>query len=246
MNRTLKLRIVFLLLLSAVLLSGCGLMDQLSEAMIEGSGVIVSQEYDFTDFDAVDLSHAFQGTITQGDTFSVVVRVDDNLVDRLQVEQNGNTVRIGLENLSVTNNATLEADIILPRLVQLDTSGASQAQLNGINSADPLAISSSGASRVHGDVAVGDLTVDASGASNVTLAGSGGDVRANGSGASTVDLEELTATDANVEASGASTVTVNAAGQLDAEASGGSNVYYVGNPTMGAINTSGGSDVSQR
>ena len=45
--------------------------------------------------------------------------------------------------------------------------------------------------------------------------------------------------DAAVNAGGASTVTVNLSGRLDADASGASNVYYLGTPTLGTLETSG-------
>ena len=51
---------------------------------------------------------------------------------------------------------------------------------------------------------------------------------------------------ANVEASGGSEVTVNASGRLDADASGGSDIYYLGSPTLGTIEESGGGDVRRK
>ena len=55
-----------------------------------------------------------------------------------------------------------------------------------------------------------------------------------------------TPADANVEASGASEVTVNASGRLDADASGASDVYYLGSPILGRIDTSGASSVERK
>ncbi len=52
--------------------------------------------------------------------------------------------------------------------------------------------------------------------------------------------------DADVEASGASTVTVNLSGTLDADASGASRVLYLGNPSLGRIDTSGASSITRR
>jgi hypothetical protein len=228
--------------LAVIVLSGCNVIG----AAITGSGNVVSQEYDFTDFEEVDISHAFQGTITQGDAYSIVVRVDDNLVDRLEVSQEGNRVNIGLEETSLVTRATMEFEITMPNLTWLGVSGASQAQLNGFASGDDFTAEASGASRIHGDVATGNLDLEASGASTIALAGTGGDVRANAGGASTIDLEALTAANANVEASGASTVIVNMTGQLNANASGASNIYYLGNPTLGNIDESGGSNVGPR
>jgi hypothetical protein len=65
-------------------------------------------------------------------------------------------------------------------------------------------------------------------------------------GGSTVDLSKFSSTDANVSAGGSSDVTVNVSGRLDADASGASHVYYLGDPTMGEIDTSGGSSVEPK
>ena len=222
-------------------LTGC-----MNLSAITGSGNVVSQEYDFAGFDEVDISHAFIATISPGDEFSVVVRVDDNLVEHLVVEQEGNRVRVGLEQGAIATRATMEVDITMPRLTWLNASGASQVQLNGLLLDDNFTGEASGASQIHGDVDAVDMVLEASGASTVFLAGTAGNVRATASGASTIDLTELAAIDAQTEASGASNVTVNIEGILDADASGASKIFYLGQPEMGNINTSGGSDVEQR
>ncbi|WP_374689067.1 GIN domain-containing protein, partial [Promineifilum sp.] len=76
--------------------------------------------------------------------------------------------------------------------------------------------------------------------------GQGGTLAANASGASTIDLEAFPTTSANATASGASNVTVNTTGRLDADASGASNIHYLGQPALGDIEESGGSNVEQR
>lgn len=227
-------------LVTFVALSGCNMFG------VTGSGTVVSREYDFTDFDELEFDHAFHAVVTQGDTYSVVVRIDDNLVDRLLVEQEGNRVKIGLQPDTRFTRATMEAEITLPRLSRLSADGAAQVQLDGIESADNFIAEATGAGRIHGDVNVADVELTATGASNINLAGSGANVRANAEGASTIDLEAFTALDAQTVAEGASTVTVNVEGTLDADASGASHIYYVGQPAMGNIQTSGGSDVGPR
>lgn len=238
-NRTFLIRIA-VILIALVSLSACNL------SAITGSGNVVSQEYDFAGFDEVDISHAFIATITPGDAFSVVVRVDDNLVEHLAVEQEGGRVRVGLEQGTVATRATMEVDITMPRLTWLNASGASQVQINGLVLDDNFTGEASGASQIHGDVEAVDMVLDASGASTVFLAGTAANVRATASGASTIDLTELAAIDAQAEASGASNITVNIEGILDADASGASNIFYLGQPEKGNIKTSGGSNVEQR
>lgn len=233
---------IAVLAIALLALAGCSALAN----AITGSGNVVTREYDFTDFDEVDLSYAFVGNITQGEAYSIVVRVDDNLVDQLAVEQNDNRVSIGLKNNTLVTRATLEVDITMPNLSSLNVSGASQAQMSPFSFSDTFTVEASGASRVHGDVDAKDLELTASGASNITLAGTAGNVVANASGASKIDLEELTAVDAQTEASGASTIIVNIDGILDADASGASTITYLGNPTMGDIQSNGNSSVKAR
>jgi len=66
------------------------------------------------------------------------------------------------------------------------------------------------------------------------------------SDASNLDLTSFQVNDADVNLSGASHVTVNPTGRLDVDASGASNLQYLGEPTLGNINTSGGSNVNRK
>jgi hypothetical protein len=171
-----------------------------------GSGEIVTQEMDFTGFDKLDVSQGFNVEVNQGDDFSVIIRVDDNLVEFLQVEKVGDTLKIGLEGDRIYTTSNLRAEVTMPSLTGLEASGGS----------------------------------------DVTVSGTGEDITVDASGGSDADLASFSVVNANVVASGGSDVTINASGTLNVDASGGSQVYYLGSPTMGQIETSGGSDVDPR
>ena len=236
-----KIKILYPLL-AIFLLIGC------AQVTITGSGNVVAQEEAITDFDKVDISQSFNVDITQGENFSVVVRVDDNLVKRLNVVKQGSTLKIGLDpNQSYTiRNATMEAEVTMPELVGLDVSGNSNARLSGFESTNSLVVDLSGNSELHGDIQAGDTRFDVSGNSSITLSGSAGDISVDASGSSVVDLADFPATDGTVNASGASTVTVNLSGRLDADASGSSDVYYLGDPELGRTDTSGSSSIQPK
>ena len=78
------------------------------------------------------------------------------------------------------------------------------------------------------------------------MQGSASDIVIEGSGASRVELADFPLNNADINLSGASTGTVNLKGRLDAELSGASKLRYIGEPTMGNINTSGGSTISSK
>lgn len=88
--------------------------------------------------------------------------------------------------------------------------------------------------------------MEASGASSISLTGGAANLILEVSGASSVDLVSFPAIDLRAELSGASSADVNASGRLDVEASGASELSYLGNPTLGSVNTSGASTVSEK
>ncbi len=225
-------RVLFVLFMVSISLSACcglpcgSLCDSFSTGrlrVIRGSGDLVARDMDLTGFTRLEISHAFRVYLTQSDTYRVVVTADDNVWDDLQIVKSGDTLRIGLEpGFNTVQNATLEAEVSMPTLAGARISGAS---------------------RLTGDIDTGDVSFEVSGASRLILDGNGGDLRIEASGASQVDLSGFVAEDADVEASGASTVTVYVTGRLNADASGASRVEYLGDPSLGAIDTSGASSV---
>lgn len=118
-----------MLLVSGVLLSGCGFY--IGVRGLRGSGRMSTQNYDFKDFKRLEVGNAFVLNVTQGTEYSVSVTVDDNLVKYLDVVQRGDTVRIQLEPGSYTDTR-LEAKVTMPLLVSANLSGAVQARLTGV------------------------------------------------------------------------------------------------------------------
>jgi hypothetical protein len=211
-----------------------------------GSGNLETKEYDFANFTAVEVSSVFEFEITESSSYSVNVTADDNVIDFVQVTKDGQTLTIGLRNGPGFRSATLKASITMPELRSLTVSGASRGTVSGFSSTEDLDITVSGASRVTGDVRAGNVEFDISGASTIQLEGAANNMIASVSGASHFNLGGFTVDNANVNISGASTGTVNLTGRLDANVSGASGLWYIGEPTMGDINVSGASTLSKK
>lgn len=247
MSRLLLLLAVF----AVVLLSGCSMPDMIVNGIgraVTGSGNLITLEPTFQDFSRVEFSHAFQADVTQGESYSIVITIDDNLQQYLEVSQTGDTLKVGFkaELMLSLRNATMKARITMPELTGVRGSGATRITIGGFESSRDLAVDLSGASTLRGQIDAGDLQADVSGASRVELTGRGQDGRISVSGASQANLADFAMQNVAVEASGASRAEVNASGRLDAEASGASTVGYAGTPTMGRIETSGASSVRER
>ncbi len=244
-------RLMLLLAAFALLfLSACSLPDLMvgdAGRVVTGSGNLVTLEQTNQNFSRVEFSHAFQADITQGESYSVVITIDDNLEQYLQISQTGDTLKVGFQpGLLSLRNTTMRARITMPELTGVVGSGATQIRIDGFESGQDLRVNVSGASSLRGNIDAGNLNAEVSGASRLELTGQGQDGRINVSGASQANLANFRMQNVDVQVSGASRAEVNASGRLDADASGASMVLYSGDPTMGRIQTSGASNVRAR
>lgn len=233
---------------------------------VSGSGDLITEEYNFSDFNRVQVANAFQVEISQSDTFGISITVDDNIMDYVIVNRSGDTLQVRLKQGYIYHSVTAIAKISMPDIERLDMSGATQGILNDFIStgdititisgasiltlsdlsAGDLSMEVSGASNMTGNLTAGDVDFEVSGASNLSLSGSGQDLRADVSGASNMSMDNFTTDNADIDLSGVSTGVVNTGGTLDANVSGASTLYYIGNPLMGDIDISGASSVQKK
>jgi len=211
-----------------------------------GSGNLETEAYAFTNFTEVEIGSTFDFEIKQSSSYSINVTADDNVMDYVQVSQDGQTLKIRLGRVSILGSVTLRASVTMPQLHSLTASGASRGTVSGFNSTEDWDITVSGASTVTGNITAGDVEFNISGMSTIQLEGSANDIDANVSGASFFNLEAFTVNNADINFSGATSGTVNLNGSLDANLSGASTLWYIGEPTMGDINTSGMSTISKK
>lgn len=192
---------------------------------IKGSGVAASEAREADDFTGVDVGGVFQVEITAGKDFAVLVDADDNLLQYIKTEVNGDVLHI--ETTERINSTTpIRVRISAPNIESIEASGASKVSLAGVKNSN--------------------LRVDTSGASKVKIEGETSEVTVEVSGASSVDAESLKAKTADVDASGASSVNLFVTERLVSDASGASRISYSGNPTSVEKKTSGASRVHQK
>ena len=210
---------------------------------VSGSGNVVTRQIQTKPFTRLEVSGSFHVSVSVGSPEAVSVRVDDNLVDSLDVGVSGTALHIGLKSGTSVNNATLQADVTVRSLEALDGSGATTISLSNVLAADTLSVSLSGASRLSGPIDVGGGSIELSGASNAELSGSATSLTITENGASQLNATALTIDRLTIDLSGASHADVSVTGSLSAGASGASALRYAGSPTISRSETSGASTI---
>ena len=210
---------------------------------IKGSGKVVTKDYSVSSFSRLQVSDAFIVNLSVGDAEAVTVRVDDNLVDRLDVGASGETLHLGLKSGTSVRDATLEADVTVRSLSSLELSGASQIRWSDSLTGQKLDARLSGAAMVEGPVQLGEIDLGLSGASQARLLGTADRVVIDGSGASQIESLDLQARDLEITLSGATQATLSVSDTISADLSGASQLHYMGSPQFTKKDLSGASTV---
>ena len=213
---------------------------------ITGSGNLTTETFDLSGFTVVAAHSGFQVEVTQSTSFSIEITADDNIHQFIEVEMSGGTLDIRLRGNRFYHSVTIRAVITMPDLDGIELSGGSQASITGFSSGHDFWVEMSGGSQLNGNITTGDIDFELSGGSQVNLEGAADDLTIDASGGSQLDLEDFPVGDANIDMSGGGRATVNVSGTLSVDLSGGSQVFYVGQPAMGDIQLSGGSTVSRK
>lgn len=201
-------------------------------------------------FDKIKISGGIELFLTQSDEEAVVVSAShEKFKEGIKTVVENNTLKIyyfGGNNLDILKNKKLRVYVSFKSLVLLDAAGASDVQVAGVINVPSFTLSLSGASDFKGAVKVNDLKMDLSGASDVTIKGMATIVNIESSGASDVDGYELVSDFCSAKASGASDINITVNKELNAEASGSSDISYKGDGVMKEIHTGGSSNVSKK
>ena len=161
----------------------------------KGSGTVASAPIEVTPFRAIEASHHFTVRVAIGSPESATLRIDDNLLDAVDVGVRDGTLRVGLRPLTEVTHATLEIDVTAPALDRVMASGASQVRIEGRNEAERVDLTLSGSSELTADLDVGRGHLELSGTSTATLSGAAGTLEVTVSGASHLYADELSVGD---------------------------------------------------
>jgi hypothetical protein len=217
------------------------------DSTVTGSDNVVEEELNYSDFNAVDLSHSFSAEIIQSENYKLIISYNSNLREYVEVKKEGKLLKIGLADDHFYRNVKLSVKIYMPVLNKLAASGACKINIPKLSS-DNCSIELSGASDLHAVLDImNELKINSSGASEINLSGKAKNAEFSLSGASDLSGKDLIISDKlNIESSGASSVKISADGKIYLNLSGASSVDYYGNGSVVKSDLSGASEVRKR
>ncbi|ADN02298.1 hypothetical protein STHERM_c13580 [Spirochaeta thermophila DSM 6192] len=180
-------------------------------------GDLTTRRADLSGFSRIEISGVWEVEVMVGEEWSVKVEAPEGLFDYIGARTRGEVLELGWkeQHISFWNNLpTPKATVTLPRLEEVEASGAVSLSLVGLEG--------------------GRGRIELSGAGEVT--GRGGHLEyleLAVSGAGDVDLTGLEVANAEVDISGAASVRLWVTETLTGSVSGAGSLRYKGDPVVG-------------
>lgn len=191
----------------------------------QGSSETTSESRDVSGFEEVELRGIGNLSIQQGDSESLTVEAEEDVLPKIRTKVKDNRLIIGPKrNTSINTTEPINYELTVEDLSALEVSGSGDVEAEGI-STDELAVKIDGTGDVEISGEVDSQDVDISGS---------GDYQA----------EDLKSQQAEVDVGGTGSAIVNVSDELDANVSGTGSVEYVGDPTVDQ-DVSGTGEVSE-
>jgi len=219
-------------------------------------------------FNSIDVSTGIKLFLSQGNTQSIKVEADDNVIGDLKTQVSGSTLRIYMDHHDSgtwNNIRVLKVYVTCPDLNSLVTGSGSRTEVAGTWKArrsfnleassgssvtmalhaSSLKCESSSGSSVDLTVTADKLRLTSSSGSTIRVDGSGTSLNAEASSGSSIKAQNLKVENCVADASSASTVRVNVSRELDASATSVARVSYIGRPAKIERNVSSLGKVSE-
>src|SRR5262245_22783058 len=203
-------------LFGVLLVTGCSFVSE------PGSGNVVTESRNVPDFTAITLSGSGKLLVEQGNTESLTITADDNLLPLLTSEVKDGRLRLGQKsNTSIRPSKPIVYTVKVKSLEAIDLSGSGDIDLKNLKGKQlKVEFSGSGSLAAAGEVDSLDLSISGSGKSRT---------------------EGLKCKSATISISGSGNVVVAASETLAVKVSGSGSVEYVGDPTVTKRITGSGS-----
>ncbi|WP_456376338.1 head GIN domain-containing protein [Lutibacter sp.] len=238
MNTLKKITVILVVLFTT---TSC-FMDGLTG--IRGNGNIISEDRTIhSDFDVIKVQQGISLYLTQGNSTTLNVEADENILDLLITEVKNNELKVYFEK-NVYRAKARNVYLTTKDISEIRTSSGASVKSENTLHVNALDLNSSSGSSIKVYVNGTEISSEASSGANIDIYGKTTNFSANASSGSSIDADKLETVDAYVKASSGASIDVNATGKLTAKASSGGAIDFVGNPTNVNKDTSSGGSVS--
>jgi len=204
--------------------------------VVRGSGDLVSEAREVSGFSEVRLDGAGRLRITQGESESLEIEAEDNVIEELTAEVRGQTLVLGFQDqpwrTTVIPTRGITYTLTVTDLTKVTFNGAGDLEMESLDTS-ALELVINGASQIELDELLADsLSVQISGTGTIDIGGQVSTQVVSIDGAGNYDAGDLQTSSTEIGINGLGNGTVWATESLNISIDGGGTVNYYGSPNV--------------
>lgn len=201
---------------------------------VSGNGVKSTQQRNFSDFDGVDVSGPIKVFVSQDSISSVKIEADENLMEYIEIENNGDVLDISTRGgYNLRPRTGIRIYVTAPSFHMLSVSGSGELKTQTkISSVKDVDVSVTGSGDLILNIDAPGIKSNITGSGNLTIDGGTRNFYTEVTGSGEVHAFDLLSESTDVKIAGSGDVEVFASKQLKISISGSGDVKYKGNPSV--------------
>ncbi|NBC83255.1 MAG: hypothetical protein GVY19_07710 [Bacteroidetes bacterium] len=217
----------------------------LTSGRIEGNGITAEEIRDVDPFEKIEVSNGIHLHLHQEDTFEIKVVTDENVLQYIITEVNGDKLRVYTRK-KLRRVKNLDVYVTMPVLKKLAISSGATASNSMPVTGDFINIDGSSGARSNLDIKYDEVDINVSSGAHLEIRGTALKGSLNGSSGAHLNAGQLDVENTSAGVSSGGHVNIGIVKVLSVNASSGGHVNYRGNPEMKNINLSSGGQMNQR
>ncbi len=208
---------------------------------IKGNGHIIEKAYTVQSFDEIKIDGVFNIHLTQGNTESVRLSIDDNLLPYITVKNEGNQLIVKWEKAknSSLNNVKSDLYITFKNLNELALNNVGKSVTTNTLKLESLKLDINSVGETNLKLNCRKLEIDHNGVGSLVLEGAATKASIDCSGVGGLKAFDLVVDVLNLQCSGVGSAEVTAEKEISISASGVGGVRYRGDAKAVQLNASG-------
>jgi hypothetical protein len=187
-------------------------------------------------FSELSVSAGIDLFITQGSTESAKIVAQEDYIDDVLIEKNGNNVHVGWKKsegfMNSFKNRKAKVYISYKKLNSISASSGSSLVTENVLTTDRLKARASSGASIKAKVSCTDFEIHTSSGASADISGTAANMDASASSGGSIDAYALVTTYAKAHASSGGDVDINVAKGLEASSSSGGSVSYKGSAAL--------------
>jgi hypothetical protein len=198
-------------------------------------------------FHSIEVSSGIDLYLKQGDTASIEVLCEKEFIKRIETNINDSILTIkASQPMRWGFDKSPKVYVTFVNIKSLIATSGADVYGTGVFALRSMSVAAHNGADIYLTMECENTKVNASGGSDIKLSGKSYHLKANISSGSDLNAAEFKSNNCDITVSGGSDAIVNASVSLFCDASGGSDIGYLGDPKLKELTESGGSDIYRK